>query len=150
MVTNKYFYTCYTIPKLHAMKTKILLLLLFQPLIAFTQSDVDRILRGSEIILSGLTIFKVARSETRKNSTSVERLCIRNRLLQKITFRIAGFDQQQNEVLKELVVQKNGKECLFELPKGIYTYEVLLASNETYKKGEYKFEDITTFVVRDP
>ena len=33
------------------------------------------------------------------------------------------------------VIQKDGKECLLELPKGIYTYEIVLATKEIFKKG---------------
>ena len=45
-------------------------------------------------------------------------------------------------------IQKDGKECVFELPKGIYTYEIVLANKEVYKKGEYKFNEEITITVK--
>ena len=55
-------------------------------------------------------------------------------MVDKITFRIVGKNEEGDEIKKELVVQKDGKECLFVLPKGIYTYEVVLPNKEIYKK----------------
>ena len=49
---------------------------------------------------------------------------------------------------KELVIQKDGKECFLELPKGIYTYEIILSNKEVFKKGEYKIEDEITITVK--
>ena len=61
-----------------------------------------------------------------------------------------GKDEEGNTVKKELVIQKEGKECVFEIPKGIYTYEIILANKETFKKGEYKFnEDIIITVKQE-
>ena len=50
---------------------------------------------------------------------------------------------------KELVIQKDGKECAFEVPKGIFTYEIVLANKEIYKKGEYKFNEEITITVKE-
>lgn len=131
---------------------KALLLFVFLlPFQLFSQSDVDKVMRGGELLLGGLSILKAARSDdTRKSSKTVESLCVRNRMLQKITFRLIGYDQEENLITKEVVVQKNGKECLFLLAKAIYTYEIILSTGETYKKGEYKLEDEVVFTVKDP
>ena len=51
------------------------------------------------------------------------------------------------EIKKELVIQKDEKECTYNLPKGIYTYEVLLSSKDTYQKGEYKVTEETLMTV---
>ncbi len=48
-----------------------------------------------------------------------------------------------------MIIQKEGKECVFELPKGIYTYEILLSNNEVFKKGEYKFNEDITITVKE-
>lgn len=133
------------------MKTPVLITVLLLHFTSIAQSDFDKLVRGSEILLSGLAIFKVARSEDKKKSSkNIESLCVKNKLAHKITFRITGLDQEQNEIKKELVVQKDGRECLFEFPKGTYAYEVLLSTNEVYRKGEYRFEDETIFTVKDP
>jgi len=67
-----------------------------------------------------------------------------NKLVDKITFRILGKNEEGDEVKKELVIQKDGKECLYVLPKGIYTYEVVLPNKDIYKKGEqfYRQRDV--------
>ena len=61
---------------------------------------------------------------------------------------MVGKDEEGNVVKKELVIQKDGKECVFEITKGIYTYEIVLANKEVYKKGEYKFNEEVTITVK--
>ncbi|MFY8182562.1 MAG: hypothetical protein ACOVLG_12355 [Flavobacterium sp.] len=73
----------------------------------------------------------------------------KNKLSDKITFKIFGKDDEDNEIKKELVVQNDGKECFLELPKGIYTYEIILANKEVFKKGEYKFNEEIVITVKD-
>jgi hypothetical protein len=128
---------------------KISLLLLFFQTISFAQSDIDKILKGGEIIVNGLSILKKDKSEAKETNTKViESICIKNKLTDKITFIISGKDAEDNNVKKELVVQKDGKECVFELLKGIYTYEIVLANKDVYKKGEYKFNEEITIIVK--
>lgn len=128
---------------------KISLLVLFFQTISFAQSDIDKILKGGEIIVNGLSILKKDKSEAKEtNSKVIESICIKNKLTDKLTFIISGKDSEDNNVKKELVVQKDGKECVFELPKGIYTYEIVLANKDVYKKGEYKFNEEITITVK--
>ena len=113
------------------------------------QSDVDKILKGGEIIVNGLSFLKKDKSEAKEtNSKVIESVCIKNKLTDKITFIISGKDAEDNTIKKEMVIQKDGKECVFELPKGIYTYEIVLANKEIYKKGEYKFNEEITITVK--
>ena len=115
----------------------------------FSQSDVDKILKGGEIIVNGLSFLKKDKSEAKEtNSKIIESVCIKNKLTDKITFIISGKDEEDNSIKKEMVIQKDGKECVFELPKGIYTYEIVLANKEVYKKGEYKFNEEITITVK--
>ena len=115
----------------------------------FSQSDVDKILKGGEIIVNGLSFIKKDKSEAKEtNSKVIESVCIKNKLTDKITFIISGKDAEDNTIKKEMVIQKDGKECVFELPKGIYTYEIVLANKEVYKKGEYKFNEEITITVK--
>lgn len=117
--------------------------------VSFSQSDVDKILKGGEIIVDGLSFLKKDKSEAKEtNSKIIESVCIKNKLTDKITFIISGKDAEDNTIKKEMVIQKDGKECVFELPKGIYTYEIVLANKEVYKKGEYKFNDEITITVK--
>ena len=132
---------------------RIILILIFTNsfLFSYCQSDVDKILKGGEIIVNGLSFLKKDKSEAKEtNSKIIESVCIKNKLTDKITFIISGKDAEDNTIKKEMVIQKDGKECVFELPKGIYTYEIVLANKEVYKKGEYKFnEEITITVKQD-
>jgi hypothetical protein len=119
------------------------------PIISVAQSDLQNVLKGGELLLSGLTIFKVAKSEGKSDSKVIESVCVKNKLVDKITFRITGKNEEGDEVKKELVIQKDGKECLFVLPKGIYTYEVVLPNKDIYKKGEYKFDEEVIITIKE-
>ena len=130
---------------------RIILILIFTNsfLFSYCQSDVDKILKGGEIIVNGLSFLKKDKSEVKEtNSKVISSVCIKNKLAEKITFIISGKDEEDNVVKKEMVIQKDGKECVFELPKGIYTYEIVLANKEVYKKGEYKFNEEITITVK--
>lgn len=128
---------------------KIFLFVIFLSSNLYSQSDFDKAIKIGEILGSGLTIFKVAKSEPKKNdSKEVESFCVKNKLADKITFKITGKDSEDNDVKKELVIQNDGKECLFNVPKGIYTYEVILPNKDIYKKGEYKLEDDIIITVK--
>lgn len=133
------------------MKTLILIPVLLFFTFSNAQSDVDKILKGGEIIINGLSFLKKDKTETKETNTKIiESVCIKNKLSEKITYIMIGKDEEGNTVKKELVIQKEGKECVFEIPKGIYTYEIILANKETFKKGEYKFnEDIIITVKQE-
>jgi hypothetical protein len=118
-------------------------------MISVAQSDLQNVLKGGELLLSGLTIFKVAKSTPKEDSKVIESVCVKNKLVDKITFRITGKNEEGDEVKKELVIQKDGKECLFVLPKGIYTYEVVLPNKDIYKKGEYKFDEEVIITIKE-
>lgn len=119
------------------------------------QSNLEKVLKGGEILVNGLSILRGNKSnltvETNSSSSPkiIESICIKNKLAGKITITLKGEDEDGNTVKKELVIQKDGKECVFELPKGIYTYEIILANKETYKKGEYKFNEEMTITLKD-
>jgi hypothetical protein len=129
---------------------RILIIIFFFPLIIQAQSDIDKVLKGGEILVNGLSFLKGSKSESKSaDSKVIESVCVKNKLADKITFKLIGKDEEGNDVKKELVIQKDGKECVFELPKGIYTYEIDLANKEIYKKGEYKFNEEITITVKD-
>lgn len=131
-------------------KRKILLVIvlaIYFPI--YPQSDLQTVLKGGELLLSGLTVLKVAKSDSKSNSKVIESVCVKNKLVDKITFRIVGKNEEGDEIKKELVIQKDGKECLFILPKGIYTYEVVLPNKEIYKKGGYKFDEDVVITIKD-
>jgi hypothetical protein len=134
-----------------SLKVKFLsVIIFFICLNSYAQSDIEKVLKGGEILVNGLSFFSNGKSENKStNSKVIESICVKNKLADKITFKIVGKDSEGNDVKKELVIQKDGKECLFELPKGIYTYEIDLSNKEVYKKGEYKFNEEITITVKD-
>lgn len=131
------------------LKAKILTVVLLLPIAIHAQSDIVTALRVGEIVLSGFSIFKSAKSDTAKDGKTVSSVCVKNKLPEKITFKISGKDKEEDEIQKEMVVQNDGKECVFDIPKGIYDYEVTLANNEVYKKGEYKFDDDMVITIKN-
>lgn len=118
------------------------------PIALFAQTDIANVLKAGEVVLGGFSIFKTAKSETKKDSKIVTSVCIKNKLAEKIIYKMVGKDELGNEVKKEMVVQNDGKECVFDIPKGIYTYEVTLSNKDTYKKGEYKFDDDVVITIK--
>lgn len=127
---------------------KLLTALLLVPLLSFAQTDIENALKLGQVIASGFSIIKATKSNTKQDSKTVSSVCIKNKLAEKITMKLVGKDDEGNVITKELVVQNDGKECVFEIPKGIYAYEVLLATNEVYKKGEYKFDDDIVILIK--
>ncbi len=127
---------------------KLLIALFLVPITLFAQSDFDKVLKAGEVVLSGFTIFKTATSNPKAESKTISNVCIKNKLLEKITFKIVGKDEQENEIKKEMVIQNDGKECVFNIPKGIYSYEILLSNKDIYKKGEYKFDDDVVITIK--
>jgi hypothetical protein len=130
------------------MKKYILIATFLLPISLFAQSDIANVLKAGEVVLGGFSIFKTAKSDTNKDSKIVSSVCIKNKLNEKIDFRMLGKDEAGNEVKKEMIVQNDGKECVFNIPKGVYTYEVTLSNKETYKKGEYKFDDDVVITIK--
>ena len=129
---------------------KYLYLFLLTSHFCFCQSDIDKVLKGGEIIVNGLSFFKSNKSNSSTtNSKVVESVYIKNKLSDKITFKFIGKDSDGKDVKKELVIQKEGTECVFEVLKGIYTYEIVIANKEIYKRGEYKFNEEITITVNE-
>ena len=127
---------------------KFLAIAFLLPMISFAQSDLQTAIKGGEILLTGLSVFKTTKG-SKSDSKIIESVCVKNKLVDKITFRIVGKNEEGDEIKKELVIQKDGKECLFVLPKGIYTYEVVLPNKDIYKKGEYKFDADVIITIKD-
>lgn len=129
-------------------KTFLFVLLFVSCVSCYAQSDFEKTLKAGEILVNGLSFFKNGKSEAKQSDSKIiESVCVKNKLSEKITFSLTGKDEEGNAQKKELVIQKDGKECVFELLKGIYTYEIILPNKEIFKKGEYKFNENTTIIV---
>lgn len=90
-----------------------IIILIWNINVTYCQSDIEKILKGSEIIVNGLSFLKKDKSEVKEtNSKIIESVCIKNKLADKITFIISGKDSEDNIIKKELVIQKDGKECV--------------------------------------
>jgi hypothetical protein len=130
------------------MKTNILFVLFVLPTLTFAQSDLDKVLKAGEVLINGFSILKVGNSNPKKDSKTIESVCVKNKLTEKITVNVNGKSTDGEDVKKQLVIQKENKECFLEFPKGIFTYEILLSNNEIYKKGEYKFDDNIVITIK--
>ncbi|KNB62206.1 hypothetical protein [Chryseobacterium sp. Hurlbut01] len=105
-------------------------------------SNLDKGLVVGNILIQGYMAIKgnSAKNTPDPNAKTVDSFCFKNKMDEKITIKLNGKTEDE-EVKKELVIQKDEKECTYNLPKGIYTYEVLLSSKDTYQKGEYKVSE---------
>lgn len=93
------------------MKYLILFILFFE--LSYSQSDFDKVIKASEILVNGLSILKKDRTEVKEtNSKVIESICIKNKLSDKITYLMIGKNEEDAIIKKELVIQKDGKECM--------------------------------------
>lgn len=127
------------------MKKYIVQLFILIPLFSFSQSDFEKTIQAGGVIINGLSFLKG--NKPISDNKTVLMLCVKNKLDEKITFKIASL-KEENEIKKELVIPMDSKECFLEIPKGIYTYEVLMNNKETFKKGEYKFDEDITITIK--
>lgn len=114
---------------------------------SYSQSDFEKTLQAGAILINGLSFIKGNKSKP--DSKTVEFFCVKNKLTDKVTFKLVGKTDDGDEIKKELVIQNDGKECVYEIPKGVWSYEIILVNKETLKKGEFKLDDDITIVVKD-
>ncbi|GGC87391.1 hypothetical protein GCM10011508_13260 [Flavobacterium lutivivi] len=130
------------------MKNLILsFVLLYTFQISYSQSDFEKTLQAGAILINGLSFIKG--NKPKPDSKTIEYLCVKNKLTDKVTFKLTCKTEDGDEIKKELVIQNDGKECVYEIPKGVWSYEIILANKETYKKGEFKLDDDITITVKD-
>jgi len=107
--------------------------------------SLDKIIKSGELVIAGLTILK----DKKGNVTNgvIDKICVRNKRTDKITLNFVS-TTDGIPLSKSLVIQHDGKECLLNIPVGIYTYEIVLPNNEIYKRGEYHFDESKTITVK--
>ncbi|MEA1847386.1 MULTISPECIES: hypothetical protein [unclassified Chryseobacterium] len=114
-----------------------------------TMSGLDKGLAIGNILVQGYMAFKGNGTKTvDPNAKTVDSFCFKNKMDEKITVKLNGKIEDE-EIKKEFVIQKDEKECTYNLPKGIYTYEVLLSSKDVYQKGEYKVSEETLMTINN-
>ena len=59
------------------MKLKILFILLLMCQLLFCQTDINNIIKGGELVLSGLSVLKINKSYTKKESKVIESVCVK-------------------------------------------------------------------------
>ncbi|MDR6159363.1 hypothetical protein QF023_002879 [Chryseobacterium sp. SLBN-27] len=112
-----------------------------------TISGFDKGIAISNILVQGYMALKGnGAKQVDPNAKTVDSFCIKNKMDEKIIIKLLGKIEDE-EIKKEFVIQKDEKECTYNLPKGIYTYEVLLSSKDTYQKGEYKISEETLMTI---
>ncbi len=112
-----------------------------------TMSGLDKGLAIGNILVQGYIALRGNGTKpVDPNSKTVDSFCFKNKMDEKITVKLNGKIEDE-EVKKEFVIQKDEKECTYNLPKGIYTYEVLLSSKDVYQKGEYKVSEETLMTI---
>ncbi|OYU85321.1 MAG: hypothetical protein CFE24_02125 [Flavobacterium sp. BFFFF2] len=116
-----------------------LMLVLLSSSLLVAQSDLNNVLKGGELLLSGISILK-SKKGTNPTSNVVTSVCVKNKMDSKIIYRLTGKSEQGTDITKELIIQNDSKECYIDLPKGVYSYEVELPNKEIYRKGEYNFD----------
>jgi hypothetical protein len=107
---------------------------------AQTVTNLDRGILIGNLLFEGYKALKGSPDAPAKadpNAKTVASFCYRNRAAERITVRMSATVEEE-EVKKEFVIRKGDKECAYQLPKGVYTYEILLPSKEVYQKGEYR------------
>ena len=133
---------------LKSIYTLLILLFSINSYSQIPMSNLDKGLVVGNILIQGYMATKGNSTKTAvdPNAKTVESFCFKNKMDEKITVRLSGKIEDE-EVKKEFVIQKDEKECSYNLPKGIYTYEIALSSKDIYQKGEYKVFEETMMTV---
>ena len=117
------------------MKFKTFLAIVFLlPMMSFAQSDLQTILKGGELLLGGLSIFKVAKSDTKSDSKIIESVCVKNKLVDKITFRIVGKNEEGDEIKKNSLSKKTVKNVSLYYPKAFIPTKLYYPTKKFTKK----------------
>ncbi len=131
------------------MKVVVLVVLVLLQCQSYAQSDLDRVIKGGEILLGGLAFVKTAYTDPEANSKTVKKTTFKNKLGQKIVLRLYSQDEEENELVEEIIIPDNGKESVYELLKGVWRYEIEICDGEIFKKGQFKFEKTAVITLKE-
>jgi hypothetical protein len=119
---------------------------LLLPSFGFGQSDLETAIRGGELILTGLTALKSAKADP--YAKVLPEVCVKNKMDRKVTYVLDVKAADETESPRELVIQKDGKECFFDLPKGVYRYQIKVEGDSVFKKGECRIDREQTIILK--
>ena len=131
------------------MKVVVLVVLVLLQYQSYAQSDLDRVIKGGEILLGGLAFVKTAYMDPEANSANVKKTTFKNKLGQKIVLRLFNEDDEGNELQEELIISDNGKESLYNLLKGVWRYEIEICEGEIFKKGQFNLEKTAVITLKE-
>lgn len=121
--------------------------LLLTPLFFKSQNTgIDKGLAIGNILIQGFSAIRGNGKVVDPNAKTVDSFCFKNKMDDKIIVLLTA-KIEDDDIKKELVIQKDSRECTYNLPKGIYTYEIQLANKEVYQKGEYKVSEETIMTI---
>jgi hypothetical protein len=120
--------------------------LLFSPLFFKSQTTLDKGIAIGNVLIQGYSALKGTGKTVDANAKTVDSFCFKNKMEGKITVELTAKIEDE-DVKKELVIPQDSKQCTYNLPKGIYTYEIILSNKETYQKGEYKVSEETVMTI---
>jgi len=110
----------------------------------FSQAQMSGLDKGAiigSILIQGFQAIRGSgASKADPNSKTVNSYCFKNKMDEKISIKLNAKIEEE-DVKKELVIQKDTKECTYNLLKGVYSYEIALSSKDIYKKGEFNITE---------
>jgi hypothetical protein len=119
----------------------IIAFLLSAPHIFKSQTTgLDKGIAIGNILVQGYSALKGNGKTIDPNAKTVDSFCLKNKMEDRISVILTGKIEDE-DVKKELVIPRDSKQCIYDLRKGIYTYEIILSSKETYQKGEYRISE---------
>jgi hypothetical protein len=128
---------------------KLLYTIVLCPFFVFSQTTgLDKGIAIGNILVQGFAALHGNGNQkvVDPNAKTVASFCFKNKAGEKITVKLTG-KIEDTDISKEFVIKKDEKECTFDLPKGVYTYEVDIANGETLQKGEYKVTEETLMTI---
>ncbi len=103
-------------------------------------TGLDRGIAIGNILVQGYAALKGGGKTADPNAKTVNSFCFKNKMEEKVSVVFIGKFEEE-DIKKELVIPQDSKQCTYNLPKGVYTYEIILSDKETYQKGEYKVSE---------
>ena len=109
-------------------------------------TNLDKGIAVGNILIQGYSALKGNGKTADPNAKTVASFCFKNKMEEKITVSLTGKIEDE-DIKKELVIPTESKQCTYDLPKGVYIYEIVLSNQEIYQKGEYKVSEESVMTI---